>query len=83
MPFHKPKRRRRRLTPYLLIAPTLVYLAAFFAYPMVEGLILAIYDDEAVLPLVEEPSLTAEQTGKLSQGSAVEILYFGLFHNLY
>ncbi len=54
----KPRKsRRRRLTPYLLIAPTVVYLAAFFAYPMFEGLKLAVWDDEALLPLLAEPRL--------------------------
>ncbi len=70
----RPRRRRRKLTPYLLIAPTLIYLAAFFAYPMYEGLLLAIYDDEAVLPLLDEASIGGETTGKLPQGTAVEIL---------
>lgn len=65
---------RRRLTPYLLIAPAVLFLAAFFAYPMVQGLILAIYDDEANLPLVDAPALGAERTGLLPQGTSLEIL---------
>ena len=70
----RPRKRRRNLTPYLLITPALLYLAAFFAYPMVEGLILAVYDDEAVLPLVAEASIDADRTGELPQGNSVEIL---------
>ena len=46
-----PTRRRRQITPYLLIAPTLLFLAAFFAYPMFQGLVLAVYDDEAEAPV--------------------------------
>ncbi len=65
---------RRKATPYLLIAPALIYLAAFFAYPMVQGLILAVYDDEALLPLIAEPDITSAQTGKIPQGTAITIL---------
>ncbi len=67
-------RRRRQITPYLLIAPTLLFLAAFFAYPMFQGLVLAVYDDEAVLPLVAEASIQAERTGELPEGAAVAIV---------
>ncbi len=66
--------RRRSFTPYFLIAPTLVFLAAFFAWPMVQGLILAVHDDEALLPLVAVASVEGDRTGELSQGAAVEIL---------
>jgi len=41
---------------------------------MVQGLILAIYDDEAVLPLVEEPTLAAAKVGTLPQGAQFEVL---------
>lgn len=51
-----------------------MFLAAFFAYPMVQGLILAIYDDEAVLPLVEEPSLAADKVSTLPQGARFAVL---------
>jgi multiple sugar transport system permease protein len=65
---------RRRLVPYVLIAPALIYLAMFFAYPMYEGLVLAIYDDEAVLPLLDEPQTGADETTRLPQGSTLAIL---------
>jgi multiple sugar transport system permease protein len=58
----------------LLIAPAVLFVAAFFAWPMVQGLILSIYDDEAVLPLVDEASLDGARTAELPQGSAVVIL---------
>ncbi len=35
------RRRRRPIAPYLLLAPTLIFLAVFFAWPMVESLLLA------------------------------------------
>ena len=49
-----PPRRRRRpqITPYLLVAPTLVFLAIFFAWPMVQSLLLAFQDDTGAWSLV-------------------------------
>ena len=35
---------RRNLTPYYLLAPTLAFLAIFFAWPMVQSLILAVQE---------------------------------------
>ena len=58
----------------MLVAPVLIFLGLFFAYPMYEGLRLAIWDDDAVLPLREGPSLDASESGWLSQGVSVEIL---------
>ena len=65
---------RRRLVPYLLIAPAVVYLALFFAYPMYEGLILAVYDDDALLPVRDTPSVTGREVAKLPQGDALVVL---------
>ncbi len=75
-PVHKPKFHavRRAVKPYLLVAPVLVFLGLFFAYPMYEGLRLAIWDDDAVLALREAPSLSASESGRLPQGERVEIL---------
>jgi multiple sugar transport system permease protein len=38
------RRQRRTVTPYLLLAPTVLFLAVFFAWPMVQALILAFQD---------------------------------------
>ncbi len=65
---------RRAATPYMLVAPVLIFLGLFFAYPMYEGLRLAIWDDDAVLPLREGPGLNARESGRLKQGVTVEIL---------
>lgn len=65
---------RRRIVPYLLIAPALLYLAMFFAYPMYQGLVLAIYDDEANLPLLQEPRGGASEATLVPQGTSLEIL---------
>ncbi|MEM8858783.1 MAG: hypothetical protein AAGD96_10710, partial [Chloroflexota bacterium] len=65
---------KRNWVPYLLILPTLIYLVFFFAYPMVRGLILAIYDDEANLALMSEASLDASVTDVIPQSASIEIL---------
>lgn len=67
-------RRRIRWAPYMLIAPTFIYLALFFAWPMAQGLILAVYDDEALLTLRTEPTREASVAGRLPQGTYLEIL---------
>lgn len=58
----------------MLVAPVLIFLGFFFAYPMYEGLRLAIWDDQAVLPLREGPSLKESESGRLSQGVTVDVL---------
>lgn len=66
--------KNRNLAPYWLILPTLIYLLLFFAYPMVRGLVLAFYDNEALLTLQSEASLASDEAGRLPQGTQVEIL---------
>ncbi len=60
--------------PYLLILPSLVYLAVFFAWPMVRGLTLAVWNDEALLALQEEASQDSNEVGALPQGTAVTVI---------
>lgn len=74
MDTHRAQPLRRRLTPYFLIAPAVLFLAAFFAYPMVQGLILAVFDDEANLPLLDAPNLDAAEVAAIPQGTALEVL---------
>ena len=64
---------RRRIVPYALIAPAIVYLAMFFLYPMYEGLVLAVYDDDALLPIRESPTLSGATVAKLPLGTELEI----------
>lgn len=59
--------------PYLLILPSLLYLVVFFAYPMVRGLALAVWNDEAKLTLHVEASQESNEAGALPQGTPVEI----------
>lgn len=66
--------KKRNWIPYLLILPTLVYLALFFAYPMVRGLTLAVWDEEASLSVRDSASLDSAESGRIAQGSQIEIL---------
>lgn len=65
---------KRIRTPYWLILPSLLYLALFFAYPMARGLILAVWDNDALLPLRAEASSDSAEVGRIHQGLPVEIV---------
>jgi multiple sugar transport system permease protein len=44
-PSSKRGRKKRNWAPYILILPSLIYLALFFAWPMVQGLVLAVREE--------------------------------------
>jgi multiple sugar transport system permease protein len=69
-----PRPKKRNWAPFVLILPSLIYLALFFAWPMVRGLRLAVWNDEAYLRLQAEPAATAAAAGKLPTGTQVAIL---------
>jgi multiple sugar transport system permease protein len=70
-----PKRRKKmNWAPYLLILPSLVYLALFFAWPMVQGLILAVREDGALLTLRSDAERNSTVAGQLLRGTQVDIL---------
>ncbi len=47
-----PRRKRRRdLTPYLLLLPSLLFLAVFFVWPMLQALVLAFQSSEGAFSL--------------------------------
>ena len=70
-----PKTRKRiNWAPYLLILPSLLYLALFFAWPMVQGLILAVREEGALLTLRSEADLNSPVAGQLPRGTQVGIL---------
>lgn len=71
-PRARPK--KHTWTPYLLILPTVLFLALFFAWPMVRGLSLAVWDSEAFLAVREEAVPTSSETGRLRQNTPLEIL---------
>lgn len=61
--------------PYLLVLPTLLYLAIFFAYPMVSALQLAVQADVRYLNLRAEPDVTAERLpGTIAMQTVVDII---------
>jgi multiple sugar transport system permease protein len=68
------KKQKRNWAPYLLILPSVVYLAIFFAWPMVSGLRLAVYDDKARLSMREEAQHDSTVIGYLPQGTYISIL---------
>lgn len=64
-----------RWAPYLLILPTTIYLAVFFAYPMVKALQLAVTGGGAkVLSLREAPSDDADAVGLIPLQTEAEVL---------
>ncbi len=70
----KTRRPKRQLAPYVLILPTLLYLAIFFAWPMVRAVRLAVWDEGALLTLREEASSRSASAGALRQGTQVTLL---------
>jgi multiple sugar transport system permease protein len=71
----RPKGRNRvNWAPYLLILPSLVYLGLFFGWPMVQGLILAVREDGALLTLHSEADHNTTLGGQLPRGIQVSIL---------
>src|ERR1051326_6211489 len=61
--------RRRNMTPYALLAPTVVFLAVFFAWPMIQALVLAFQDANGAWSLAPFQRMT----GDLNFGDAVKI----------
>lgn len=68
------RRRNPNWAPYLLILPSLIYLALFFAWPMVQGLLLAIREEDVLLTLRAEAKRDSPTAGQLPQGTQVRIL---------
>jgi multiple sugar transport system permease protein len=70
-----PKSRRNiNWAPYLLILPSLLYLVLFFGWPMVQGLILAVREEGALLALRSEADRNSTIEGHLPRGMQVGIL---------
>ena len=71
----RPKGRKKiNWAPYLLILPSLIYLALFFGWPMVQGLILAVREEGALLTLRSEADRDGNLAGQLPRGIQVGIL---------
>jgi multiple sugar transport system permease protein len=70
----RPKKgKKRNWAPYLLILPSALYLALFFAWPMARGLVMAVWDDEALLSLHAEANYDTPVSARLPQGTYVTI----------
>jgi multiple sugar transport system permease protein len=67
-------KKRINWAPYLLILPSLIFLAVFFAWPMFQALRLSVWQDRAVLTLWNEPEPGATSLDRLPSGSRVQIL---------
>jgi multiple sugar transport system permease protein len=61
--------RRREIAPYALLAPTVIFLAIFFAWPMVQALMLAFQDTSGTWSL----AAIQRMTGDLNFGDAIKI----------
>src|SRR5215211_3124929 len=67
-------RKRINWAPYLLILPSFIYLALFFAWPMLQGLILAVREEGALLTLRADAERNSTITGQIPRGTQVDIL---------
>lgn len=66
--------KRYNWTPYWLILPSIIYLALFFAWPMVQALTLSVWDSTAQLRLHAEASTRSAIAGSLPRGTQIEVL---------
>jgi multiple sugar transport system permease protein len=71
---NRKRRKKRNWAPYLLILPSFIYLVLFFAWPMVQSLILAVREGEALLTLRAEPERGSPVAGQIPRGTQVSIL---------
>ena len=61
--------------PYLLVLPTTLYLIAFFAYPMVSALQLAVRGETSFLTLRVEPDdAAATVPGQIAMQSVLQVI---------
>ncbi|MBI5958838.1 MAG: sugar ABC transporter permease [Chloroflexi bacterium] len=67
------KRFRMNLAPYLLILPSFIFLAVFFAWPMARSLQLAITRDSQILPVLAEPDTDSRTVGRLEMQIEVAV----------
>lgn len=65
----RPAPRLRTLTPYALLAPTVLFLAVFFAWPMLQALVLAFQDGAGAWSLAP----IERMTGDLNFGDSIKI----------
>lgn len=68
----RPK--RINWVPYALLLPSLIYLILFFAWPMTQGLVLAVRDGRGLLALNTEPTRESPVMDRIPATAFVEIL---------
>jgi multiple sugar transport system permease protein len=66
--------KRRNWAPYLLILPSLIYLALFFTWPMARALTLAVWEEGARLELHAQAQRDSDVTASLPRGAQIAIL---------
>lgn len=66
--------KRINWTPYILLLPSLLYLALFFAFPMARSLSLAFWKDDALLSLRAEADFDSPILGAIPQAATVTVL---------
>jgi multiple sugar transport system permease protein len=57
-----------------LVAPAIIYLSVFFVWPMGRGLLLAFWDEDALLTLRTEARLDSPEADRLPQATQIDIL---------
>ena len=67
-------KKKWNLAPYLLILPSFIYLAVFFAWPMLRSLQLAFMRDSQILPVLTEPDPEADVVGRLEMQTQVAVV---------
>jgi multiple sugar transport system permease protein len=67
-------KQKRQWAPYILILPTVIYLVIFFAWPMIQALKLAIWDNDGILTLRADANQESQIVGRLPQGAQVDLL---------
>ncbi len=67
-------KQKRNWAPFLLILPSIVYLALFFAWPMFRALTLSVWDEDAILRLNQEASARSAHAGSLPRGTRIAVL---------
>ena len=68
------KGKKRDWTPYLLIFPSAIYLTLFFAWPMLRGLVMAVWNEEASLSLHVEAQQSSPVVDLLPHGTYITVL---------
>lgn len=68
------RRRKLGLTPYLLILPSFLYLALFFAWPMWRSLQLAFRRNSQILLVLSQPDSSSKAVGRLDMQTEVEVV---------